>query len=651
MAIDRDWRFTYVNREAESLLECSRFDLLGREVWTEFPAIVGSVFETQYRRAVELGETVDFEAFYPPLRRWFHVRAYPAETHLTVYFHDITNRRRSEEALRVSRDRLELVVQSVDLGLWYCDLPFDKLVWNANTKEHFWLPPEAEVDIDLFFDRIHPDDRESTRKAIQLALDSSDTFDTEYRTVAPDGRIKWIRAIGKPFYTAQGVPERFDGVTVDIGPQKALLAKEQESRSEAETLNRICRALSAELDIEKLVQLITNAATEATGAQFGAFFYNVLDPQGESYQLFTISGADREKFAQFPMPRNTPVFAPTFRGEGVVRSGDILRDARYGKNPPYNGMPEGHLAVRSYLAVPVVSRSGKVIGGLFFGHSESDMFQENHERIVVALASQAATALDNAHLFHAVEQASRQAQDSANALEKSNAELQQVAYVVAHDLQEPLRTIASFTQLVERRFRGASGGEADDLVDSIVGAVRHMQTLLSNLLEYLAVSSESQKPLESVDMAALVAECVQDLDTVLKQSRATVQAGPLPVIFPANRIHLKQLILNLLHNALKYAQPGVPAEIEVSSEAGSPLCTLWVRDNGQGFAQEYSERIFGMFRRLHGRDVPGTGIGLALCKRIVEVHGGSIRAESSPGRGATIFFTLPCPQKRPQNSP
>ena len=132
--------------------------------------------------------------------------------------------------------------------------------------------------------------------------------------------------------------------------------------------------------------MVTDAGVELSGAEFGAFFYNVVDSQGEAYLLYTLSGAPREAFSRFPNPRNTAVFAPTFEGTGVVRSDDIRVDPRYGKNAPYYGMPEGHLPVCSYLAVPVISRSGEVIGGLFFGHSQPGVFTERAEHILVGIA-------------------------------------------------------------------------------------------------------------------------------------------------------------------------------------------------------------------------------------------------------------------------
>jgi light-regulated signal transduction histidine kinase (bacteriophytochrome) len=156
-----------------------------------------------------------------------------------------------------------------------------------------------------------------------------------------------------------------------------------------------------------------------------------------------------------------------------------------------------------------------------------------------------------------VERARTEAQENARALSKSNAELQQVAYVAAHDLQEPLRTIASFSQLVDRRFRNVAGGEADHLVDGIVGAVQRMHLLLSDLLEYTTVSSEAARPSGRVDMNDIYRQCLKELQQAIDEKNAKLTADPLPVVAPGNREQLKILLSNLLSNALKYARPGV----------------------------------------------------------------------------------------------
>ncbi|MFR9800956.1 PP2C family protein-serine/threonine phosphatase [Pseudonocardia sp. RS010] len=174
-------------------------------------------------------------------------------------------------------------------------------------------------------------------------------------------------------------------------------------RSEAaviDALHSVGRRLTAQLDVDDLVQEATDAATTAVGAAFGAFFYNLVDEFGESYTLYTLSGASREAFARFPMPRNTEVFAPTFDGRGTVRSDDITADPRFGRNAPYHGMPEGHLPVCSYLAVSVISpTSGEVLGGFFFGHPERGRFTERHAYLAEGIAGYTAIALDNARLF------------------------------------------------------------------------------------------------------------------------------------------------------------------------------------------------------------------------------------------------------------
>jgi GAF domain-containing protein/anti-sigma regulatory factor (Ser/Thr protein kinase) len=185
-----------------------------------------------------------------------------------------------------------------------------------------------------------------------------------------------------------------------LAQRRRAEARLREESRIVERLDEVGRMLAADLELDHVVQRVTDVATELTSAQFGAFFYNVSDDSGDSYLLYSLSGAPPEAFAGFPMPRATSVFRPTFSGEGVVRLDDVTADHRYGHNPPYRGMPPGHLPVRSYLAVPVVSR-GTAIGGLFFGHPEVGRFTEADERIALGIAAHAAVAVNNARLYEA----------------------------------------------------------------------------------------------------------------------------------------------------------------------------------------------------------------------------------------------------------
>ncbi|MGH9585450.1 MAG: PAS domain S-box protein, partial [Acidobacteriaceae bacterium] len=176
------------------------------------------------------------------------------------------------------------------------------------------------------------------------------------------------------------------------------MTKPSELRRKLDRIVQAGVALNRGADLQAIIQGATDASRELCGAQFGAFFYNVVDLNGERYRLYTISGVPRENFDKFPQPRNTQVFGPTFEGREIVRSGDITKDPRYGHNAPIYGMPEGHLPVKSYLAVPVKTQSGEVLGGLFFGHAKPDVFDQESEDLVTAVAAHAAIAIENARL-------------------------------------------------------------------------------------------------------------------------------------------------------------------------------------------------------------------------------------------------------------
>jgi PAS domain S-box-containing protein len=219
----------------------------------------------------------------------------------------------------------------------------------------------------------------------------------DYRDKGP----RWIRASYLPDFDEAKRVRGFVAHVVDISEQKETEERLSEEARVKECLARLSAALISDLDLDAMFKRLTDEATLLCRAQFGAFFYNVEKPDSERYMLYTVSGVPREAFSKFPMPRKTAVFAPTFEGGVVVRSADITEDPRYGKNAPLRGMPEGHLPVRSYLAVPVVARSGKVHGGMFFGHEQRAVFSERDELALTAVAAQAAIAIDNAALHAA----------------------------------------------------------------------------------------------------------------------------------------------------------------------------------------------------------------------------------------------------------
>jgi PAS domain S-box-containing protein len=265
-SLDSAWCFTYVNDQSERVLFRSREDLLGRSLWDAFPATVGSAFQDNYVRAIEEQVTVTFEAYYPPLDAWFDVRAYPSDGGLSVFYQDVTKRRKEQETLLRSREDLQLAVDGARLGTFYCDYPLDKIIWNHTCKEHFYLPHDAEVDFRLFYSLLHPEDREATRQAIELAEAERIAYDVEYRTLAANGRTRWVNAVGRFYYGSDGNPIRFDGITIDISARKAAEDALRQKIERESLLNRIGHALRSSKEPEQVLAVAVREVGQALNA-------------------------------------------------------------------------------------------------------------------------------------------------------------------------------------------------------------------------------------------------------------------------------------------------------------------------------------------------------------------------------------------------
>jgi signal transduction histidine kinase len=420
--------------------------------------------------------------------------------------------------------------------------------------------------------------------------------------------------------------------------------------------------------------MVTDAGVDLTGAQFGAFFYNVLDPKGESYMLYTISGVDRSEFDKFPMPRNTSVFAPTFGGEGVMRSDDILADHRYGRNAPHKGMPKGHLPVRSYLAVPVTSRSGEVLGGLFFGHSETARFQPRHESLMVAVAAQAAIAIDNARLFKRAQHDLGERQAAETRLQELNENLErriaeaaaeraavedalrhsqkmeavgQLTGGVAHDFNNLLTVIKSSTDLLkrpnlpeERRLR---------YVGAISDTVDRAAKLTSQLLAF--ARRQSLKP-EVFDAGESVRAIGGMMGTLTgSRVRIVTQLPDEPCFLNADPSQFDTALVNMAVNArdamdgegqLTIIVQAVEQMPAVRTHAAVPgaFVAVSITDTGSGIPEEQIEQIFEPFFTTKGVG-QGTGLGLSQVFGFAKQSGGEVTVASRLGKGSTFTLYLP----------
>ncbi|HEX9959726.1 MAG TPA: ATP-binding protein, partial [Pyrinomonadaceae bacterium] len=433
--------------------------------------------------------------------------------------------------------------------------------------------------------------------------------------------------------------------------KEKLLIAEKEAREESETLRRIGQIISAELNLQKIVQAVTDAATELTRAQFGAFFYNVLDEEGASYMLYTLSGVAAEKFSNFPMPRATAMFGPTFRGEGTVRIDDVHNDARFGKNEPYHGMPKGHLPVTSYLAVSVTSRSGEVLGGLFFGHEKAGVFSEGDERIVEGLAAQAAVAMDNARLFEEAQRerakAERIAADNARLLEEAkeaNRLKDEFLATVSHELRTPLTSITGWVRML--RSGTLDQGQAERAMETIDRNTRAQTQIIEDLLDISRIiSGKLRLEIRLVELANIIEAAIESARPAAEAKNIRLQMlldpKASPVAGDADR--LQQIVWNLVSNAVKFTPKG--GRIQVRLERINSHVEIAVSDTGQGIMPEFLPHVFERFRQGDSsiaRKYGGLGLGLAIVRQLVEMHGGTVAA-TSPGenQGSTFTVTLP----------
>lgn len=437
-----------------------------------------------------------------------------------------------------------------------------------------------------------------------------------------------------------------------IQAEKEVEAALREQTRLLKTLNETGAAIAAELDLDRIVQRVTDAGVELTGARFGAFFYNTVNDTGESLMLYTLSGADRSEFENFGHPRATAVFEPTFEGTGVVRSDDITADARYGKNLPNRGMPEGHLPVRSYLAVPVMSRSGEVIGGLFFGHPDTAVFDGSSEKLMLGLAGQAAVAIDNARLFQVTQRANQslelRVEERTRDLEQAHEALRQSQKMeaigqltggIAHDFNNLLTVIRGSADLLRRA--ELPEDRRGRYVQAISDTADRAAKLTGQLLAF--ARRQALKP-ELFDAASQITGIADMLRTVLgTRIQLTLSVGCPDCFVRADIAQFETSLVNLVVNARDAMNGEGELSISVCSaanDAGVELVHVRVEDNGHGMDPEQISRIFEPFYTT--KEVgKGTGLGLSQVYGFVKQSDGEVSVESEVGKGTAFTITLP----------
>ena len=415
----------------------------------------------------------------------------------------------------------------------------------------------------------------------------------------------------------------------------------QEEYVITEQLHEISTSIATDFDLEKIVQTITDAGTRVTRAQFGAFFYNILGQPGGAETPCALSGTPRAEFAKFLAPLATELFGSTLRGDGVVRVDDVRTDLRLGKNDPSPAAPGEHLPVASYLAVPVISRSGEVLGGLFFGHEAAALFTPRDEKLIRGVAGLTAAAIDSARIYQAEQQARASAEQANQAKDLFLAAL-------SHELRTPLTPVLAILSSL-REDDATPETLAEDL-ETIRRNVELEARLIDDLLDLTRITrGKLELHCERVRLHRMIEDAINACQPDLATKRLRLVrdfSHPDPTIM-ADSARVTQILWNLLKNAIKFTPEGgtITIRSRVNSAAEDGNVAVEVEDTGIGIEPTQVERVFDAFEqgdRRITRQFGGIGLGLAISKAIAESHQGKLTAASAGlGRGSTFRLTLP----------
>lgn len=651
MVVGPGGQVSRANSEALKLLQASIDAVIGKpyaQLWPE--DIKGDVTQA-YTDVLSSGATKIVEVRSAAAEIWLEFRVSSlGENGLAVFFRNITAQKQAAIALRRSDEHLASLFEHTAAGMAERDLQGRLIRVNERLCKILGRSREDLLGKDIH-DLTHPDDLERSDTAFKNLLVDKRPFDIEKRYVRPDGTFVWVSTTVS-LVRIEGQPTgSVLAVILDITERKQAEEALQDETRILELLNHSGKSLASTLDLHTLLQIVTDSGSALTGAEFGAFFYNGTDEQGDAYMLYTLSGAPREAFEEFGHPRATPVFKPTFAGDAPIRSDDILKDPRYGQMFPHFGMPKGHSLVRSYLAASVISRSGEVIGGLFFGHSQAAVFNERAERLIVGLAAQAAIAIDNARLYELAQKSAQERQTllaserAARAeAERLNRSKDEFLAMLAHELRNPLAPVSAAAEIL--RIASNDPGRVRQVSNILSRQIEHFTHLIDDLMDVSRVTRGLiQLELAPLDLNAIIATAIEQVRPMIeaRQHSLTTRLNIDHAGVMGDRTRLVQVVANLLTNAAKYTPPR--GEITLDVETSEEAVRMSVTDNGNGIDASLLPHVFDLFTqgaRGLDRAQGGLGIGLALVKAIVSLHEGEVHALSNgQGRGSTFTVAIP----------
>lgn len=615
--------------------------------------------------------------------RYWQVTHYPVfddKAKVALVFqstHDKTDEVLTGDKLKRTQQQLDEAMSIGMIGTWLWDIANNKVSGDINMAAMFGVDPaEAAKGLPLsaFVAAMHPDDQSRVKAEIAAATKADDLFHSEYRTLGQDNSVRWLIARGRIERDAQAKAVSFPGVLVDITERKLI-------ENNLSYLAKASAVLSASLDYKKTLQTIAKLMVPDIADWCTV---DILDDDGALQQVALahkdpakIKWARELRRQQGPpdldepggsgevIRTGKPLFYPYITDEMIVAAAKSKEELKLLRD----------LGLVSAITVPL-KINNKTVGVISLVMNEQKRhFTQSDLEMAEELASRASLAMTNASLYSEaraelaertrleealrvandeledrVEARTRELEQANLTLERSNQELQDFAYVASHDLQEPLRKIQAFGNLLQSEY-AKELGEGADYLDRMRNAAARMSALIEDILSFSRVTTKG-RGFTPVNLRTVVQEVIGDLEVRISDTKATIEIGDLPTVH-ADAMQMRQLMQNLIANAIKFHRDGVPPVIKIRSSVETAAddkikyCRLEIQDNGLGFDEKYLDRIFAVFQRLHNREsFEGTGIGLAVCRKIVERHGGTITATSKQDQGSTFIITLPMRHKK-----
>ncbi|QYG06992.1 ATP-binding protein [Janthinobacterium sp. PAMC25594] len=632
--LDHDWTIRYINTRGADMLAPQRApggELAGSSLWQACPHLQGTELEVQYRRSMAQQHSCSFELLYPPPGRWLEVRIFPSSEGLTTYIQDISQRKAAEESLRHSEEDLRALANSIPQLAWIAS--FDGTIAWYNQRWHDYTGTSAEQMAgdgwSIAYDaRYLP----PMLQAWKTALRDGTPFEMEFPIRGADGQYRWFLTRANPVRDRGGQLLRWFGTSTDVDQVKRAQEALRDETRVLELLNNTGAALASTLDLPALLQETVDAATRISGARFGVFYY---DEAGEALpSARAVNGLSL---------RQADTVAAELRQGPAMRENDLLAapDASADGAPP----------LRSCLSLPVSSRSGLLLGRLLLGHPQAGMFSARSERIVSAIAAQAAVALDNTRLYAAATRAAEERKVLLDSEREARAEAERTNQLkddflatLSHELRTPLSAILGWAQVLRRGTRDQA--DLHRGLQSIERNARAQAQLIEDLLDMSRITSDKVLlDLQPLAPASVIASAIETLRPAADAKHIAIHSS---IASDAGSImgdpgRIQQVIWNLLSNALKFTPQGGRVDIGVRREASRLAIT--VADNGVGIKKDFLPHVFDRFRqadasttRRHG----GLGLGLAIVKHLVEQHGGTVTASSAGDmQGASFTVRLP----------